>query len=246
MENRMTVCERFLNGWRSSQIIQRTQKCLHRHTFFRTQIRNVPRKWWRDQDNSHKSGCYARKACQRLLEIELCQIRGQDLRVQGVREPTLRRDQLERREDLREDFQGNSEKSQPLDIRTDDSEVRADFSSIEGNYIYHHHTKPRVQLYVPKEETFPVPLKYIDVTRSTHTDLDVMQEKRIDERKVDANRNLSDSWRGFTKFTLLKEEPPRGYMWSTERLTKDSNDYGTRSCMARSLDENWECRSESR
>ena len=166
--------------------------------------------------------------------------RTQDLRDQGVREPTLRRDQLVRREDLREDLQGNSEMSQPLDIRTDDSEVRADFSSIEGNYIYHHHhTKPRVQLYVPKEETFPIPLKYIDVARSTHTDLDVMQEKRIDDRKVDANRNLSYSWTGFTKFTLLKEEPPRGYMWSRERLTKDSNDYGTRSCMARSLDENW-------
>ena len=36
-------------------------------------------------------------------------------------------------------------------------------------------------LYVPKEETFPVLLKYIDVTRYTHTDLDVLQEKRIDD-----------------------------------------------------------------
>ena len=33
---------------------------------------------------------------------------------------------------------------------------------------------PRVQLFVLKEETFPIPLKYIDVTRSTHTDLDVL------------------------------------------------------------------------
>ena len=33
---------------------------------------------------------------------------------------------------------------------------------------------------MPKEETFPIPLKYIDVTRSTYTDLDVMQEKRVD------------------------------------------------------------------
>ena len=34
---------------------------------------------------------------------------------------------------------------------------------------------------VPKEETFPfpIPLKYIDVAMSTHTDLDVLQEKRI-------------------------------------------------------------------
>ena len=41
---------------------------------------------------------------------------------------------------------------------------------------------------VPKEETFPIPLIYIDVTRSTHTDLDVMQEKSVDDyRNVDSN-----------------------------------------------------------
>ena len=33
-----------------------------------------------------------------------------------------------------------------------------------------------------------------------------MQEKRIDDYwNVDTNRSLSDSWKGFTKFTLLKE-----------------------------------------
>ena len=32
VEMRTTVCEIFLNGWRSSQIILRTQKCLHPHT----------------------------------------------------------------------------------------------------------------------------------------------------------------------------------------------------------------------
>ena len=37
--------------------------------------------------------------------------------------------------------------------------------------------EPRVQLYVPKDETFPIPLKYIDVTRATYTNLDVLQEK---------------------------------------------------------------------
>ena len=29
-----------------------------------------------------------------------------------------------------------------------------------------------------------------------------------------------NSWRGFTKFTLLKEKPAIGYMWSGVRLTK--------------------------
>ena len=55
-----------------------------------------------------------------------------------------------------------------------------------------------------QEETFSIPLKYIDVTRSTHTDLDVMQEKRVDDYwNVDSNRSLSDSWKGFTNFSVL-------------------------------------------
>ena len=44
-----------------------------------------------------------------------------------------------------------------------------------------HHVEPRVKLYAPREESFPIPLKYIDVFRTTHTNLDVKQEKRIDD-----------------------------------------------------------------
>ena len=63
-------------------------------------------------------------------------------------------------------------------------------------------------------------LKYIDVTRSAHTDLDVMQEKKMDDYwNVDSCKHLSDSWRGFTKFTLLIEKLPKGYTWSRRRLT---------------------------
>ena len=65
----------------------------------------------------------------------------------------------------------------------------------QGDFIYRHHNEPRVQLYVPKEETFPIPLKYIDATRSARIDLDVLQEKRIDDYwNVVSNRSLSDSW----------------------------------------------------
>ena len=35
--------------------------------------------------------------------------------------------------------------------------------------------------YVPREETFPVPMKYIDVTRTTCTSLDVLLEKHIED-----------------------------------------------------------------
>ena len=32
-------------------------------------------------------------------------------------------------------------------------------------------------MYVPKEESFPIPMKYIEVSRNTHTSLDVMMVK---------------------------------------------------------------------
>ena len=89
------------------------------------------------------------------------------------------------------------------------------------NFTDRHHVEPRVKLYSPREESFPIPLKYIDVSRTTHTNLDVMQESRIDDYwNIDGSRDLSDSWTGFTKFTLIEEKPPDGYMWSGERLTK--------------------------
>ena len=49
----------------------------------------------------------------------------------------------------------NQVESQPTES-TDDAEARADFWSIQGDFIYRHHHEPRVQLHVPKEETFPI------------------------------------------------------------------------------------------
>ena len=105
-------------------------------------------------------------------------------------------------------FLGESEGSLP---QTHDSlpvagEAINDFWSMSGSFIYRHHVEPSVKLYSPREESFPFPLKYIDVTRTTHTNLDVKQEKRIDDFwNVDGSRDLSDPWTGFTQFTLLEE-----------------------------------------
>ena len=72
-----------------------------------------------------------------------------------------------------------------------------------------------------RKKHFPIPLKYIDVTSSTHTDQFLLQKKRIDDCwTVDSSRHLSNSCNGFTKFTLLKEKPPKGYMWFGKRWTK--------------------------
>ena len=120
-------------------------------------------------------------------------------------------------------FLGESEGSlpQPQDSLPDAGEAMNDFWSMSGNFIYRHHVEPRVKLYSPREESFPIPLKYIDVSRTTDTNLDVKQEKRIDDYwNIDGSRDLSDPWTGFTQFTLLEEKPPDGYMWSGERLTR--------------------------
>ena len=102
------------------------------------------------------------------------------------------------------DFLGESEGSlpPPQESSPDAGEAINDFWSMSGNFIYRHHVEPRVKLYSPREGSFPIPFKYIDVTRTTHTNLDVKQEKRIDDSwNIDGSRDLSDPWTGFTRFT---------------------------------------------
>ena len=107
------------------------------------------------------------------------------------------------------------------DSTLDDAEAKNDFWSMSGNFIYRHHVEPRVKLCSPREESFPIPLRYIDVSRTTQTNLDGMQESGIDDYwNIDGSRDLSVSWTGFTHFTLLEEKPPDGNIWSGGRLTK--------------------------
>ena len=85
------------------------------------------------------------------------------------------------------------------------------FWSMSGNVIFRHHVEPRVKLYSAREESFPIPLKYIDFSRTTHTNLDVRQEKRIDDFwNIDGPRDLSDLLTGFTQFTLTEKCGPEG------------------------------------
>ena len=62
------------------------------------------------------------------------------------------------------------------------------------------------------------------------------QDRRIDDYwNIDGSRDLSDSWTGFTQFTLLEEKPPDGYMWSGE-TDKTAGNVQARPFMARALD----------
>ena len=59
-----------------------------------------------------------------------------------------------RTEDFSRKLQGELGELQPAET-TDDADARADFWSIQGDFIYRHHSEPRVQFYVPKEENVP-------------------------------------------------------------------------------------------
>ena len=81
-----------------------------------------------------------------------------------------------------------------------------DFWSVSGDFIIRQHTSPRTEMYVPSSVDFPIPLKYVDVTRRTETNLESASERIISDcwnvphcdaaggDPMPANRDLSDSW----------------------------------------------------
>ena len=139
------------------------------------------------------------------------------------------------------DFLGESEGSlpQPHDSFLDAGEAIDDFWSMSGSFIYRHHVEPRVKLYSPREDSFPIPLKYIDLSRTTHTNLDVKQEMRIDDYwNIDGSRDLSDPWTGFTQFTLLDEKSSRRIHMVRGEINEKAAYIQARSSMARVMEVN--------
>ena len=157
---------------------------------------------------------------------------------QEMRTSTLIRQRPIQR-DSHVDFLGESEGSlpQPHVSLPDAGEAINDFWSMSGSFIYRHHVEPRVKLYSPREESFPIPLKYIDVTRTTHTNLDVKQEKRIDDYwNIDGSRDLSDPWTGSTQFTLLEEKKLLTDTCGPGEIDEKTAYIQARSSMARALE----------
>ena len=136
------------------------------------------------------------------------------------------------------DFLGESEGSLPpaQDSLPDAGEAINDLWSMSGNFIYRHHVESRVKLYSPREESFPIPLKYIDVSRTTHTNLDVKQEKRIDDYwNIDGSRDLSDPWTGFTQFIFIGRKTSKRIFVVQGDIDEKTAYIQARSFMARTL-----------
>ena len=60
-----------------------------------------------------------------------------------VRESTVRREQPVGSEDLSGELHSESEEPQPTESK-DDAEVRNNFWSLQGGFVYRHHAEPRV------------------------------------------------------------------------------------------------------
>ena len=77
----------------------------------------------------------------------------------------------------------------------------------------------QVQLYVAKEGTFQIPQKCIDVTRTTHTNLDVLEESRID-----------DSWH-VDEVHIVEGKTSLRICVAREAAYEDSSNYQTGQCV---------------
>ena len=100
-------------------------------------------------------------------------------------------------------------------------EAWEDVWSMSRELMYCDHVMPREKLYVPKESSFAIPLKYIDVVRQTRTRtiwkraLSMFYFLNIDENKI-----ISENWSGCTRFRILNKRPPKGYSWVDGPLTQ--------------------------
>ena len=98
-----------------------------------------------------------------------------------------------------------------------------DFWKLTRDLLIRYHVNPRTTLYVPTDEDCPIPVKYLDVMRTTHTDVETPQsEVRIEDHwtEPDAQRALSSDWTGKTCFDLLRPKPPPGFSYVEGRLTR--------------------------
>ena len=91
--------------------------------------------------------------------------------------------------------------------------------SINDSAVIRFHKQPRIALFVPDPESFPIPIKYIDVLRTTWTDLDEASLRYSKDIWTDVkDKDLRVPWTGRTVFYLLRPKPPVGKMWAGGKL----------------------------
>ena len=59
------------------------------------------------------------------------------------------------------------------------AEARKRLLYCSREFIYRHLIEPRVQLHVPRKESYPIPLSFFDVISATYADLEIAQENEF-------------------------------------------------------------------
>ena len=118
------------------------------------------------------------------------------------------------------DFLGESEGSLPPPQNScpDAGEALNDFWSMSGNFIYRHHVEPRVKLYSPREESFPIELLiriWMSRKRNASMTVGISMDQEICLIIGQVPLNLF-----YWKKNFLTDIYTYIYIWSGERLTK--------------------------
>jgi hypothetical protein len=104
-----------------------------------------------------------------------------------------------------------------------------DFWTLNKACLVRHHMVPRLslKLCVPVETDTPIPLEYLDVMRTTTTELGAneafIEDHWIGRRESDGDpdKELSSWWTGTTIFMLRQKTPPPKFTWVMGRLIKE-------------------------
>ena len=145
------------------------------------------------------------------------------------REPTLRREQTARSEDFSRELQGEPGESQPTES-TDDAEAPARL------LVW---TSSSTLCAEGRNIPYSTEIHWCDEVYSHWSGRHARETCRFEQKLVRFVERLHE----VHSIERKTSEGIHMLRWETD---KSSNDYQTRSCMARSMDENWWSRSESR
>ena len=119
--------------------------------------------------------------------------------------------------------EGNLEPEDDVEIEEGDNKgsTTEDSWSMSGEFIHRHHEELRLKFYDPDNETFPIPLKNVNVMRQTQTKKKNVSEHTINDTCFEAKGvTLAEEWTATARFQILRTRLLEGYRCVNGRPTK--------------------------
>lgn len=107
----------------------------------------------------------------------------------------------QRQQQLEKEQQDKAKREEQLTEQQKQKDVLEDYWTINDCCLIRHHVTPRKHFFVPNPNNCPLPLKYLDITRRTETNLDLKAEQNIYDFWTTGDKwPLSDWWEGKNRF----------------------------------------------